>query len=625
MRQDTTGTRRGTRRVSVLVAVGVLLGAALTPVVQTVTAAPAQAATVAYGAVEAQLVNHRGTNGAGAAVGDAGSNCIRYAPAAGTWSGTQVRAAHGNQQVTSRTRNIFGFWNAWETSYQCPTALGEGFQSNTFTQESYSNGQSIIGFSPTTVTSVTTGTSFLLGTFRHYNNPVTSSANYYEGSLGVRLGSSSTVSSPYVLWETPNNATPASNAANNDTVTFGSLIRRETVTLNGMSYRLTVQGFTTAGTGTVSCASSPSGTFSNTVSTVEETTTVACLWARLDQVRPVTVAKQVAAAGDAPAGIPAATFSATSTMAGSAWTATPLPSLTPTSLTGAGSTATAPARDLMTTSESVTVTEGAPPAGWELTRVACTDGTGAALTTGVTVSTSARTLTLAGVPDATSPAALAITCTFLNTYVAPTTLTLVSQTMPGTTLVPTAGWTFAVDAVAGSLTTAGAAGSVQTTVAVPAANRVVRVTETVQTGFVVDRVTCTGTDGSSVTTSAHPVDVTLLRGRSYTCTVVNLRPGVALVKEAFLATDTAFTTPLATGQQRQEGTAVVWRYTVRNTGQTALTSLVLRDAFSATTNGVGTTTGFTTITCPGLTPGPTVTIPSLAVGASVACTAPGVL
>ena len=52
------------------------------------------------------------------------------------------------------------------------------------------------------------------------------------------------------------------------------------------------------------------------------------------------------------------------------------------------------------------------------------------------------------------------------------------------------------------------------------------------------------------------------------------------------------------------------------------------DATTVTTTGVGTTNGFTTISCPGrpdIAAGTTVTIPSLAPGQEIRCQASGVL
>lgn len=597
--------RQGTRRAALGAALALVLGLGLTPVVGALTAAPAAAGPVAVaGTIDARLTGHQGTNGSGTPEGTSGtnSNCVRFAPAAGTWSSTAVRAAHG------RYSGFLGIST-------CPGTLS-------------TTNQSAIELAPAQ-SAISTGTPFLLGTFRHYNNPVTTDASYYEGVLDLRVNGT-VFSSPYVLWETPNTATPASAPANDDTVTFGNLIRTETFTASGMTYRLSVQGFSTLPTGSTQCSATPSGALSNQIKTVEQTTTVACLWAQADQVRPVSVVKQVAAVGDAPASVPATSFTSASTLAGSPWAGSSF-TLTPTSVTAPGNTAALAARDFRATGEQLTLTENVPAANWELSSVTCRDGAGAVLGTGATVTLASRRVVLENVPDATTAAAAPITCTFVNTYVAPTTLTLVSTTIPsGTTAVPTAGWSFTVDALGAPLVTAGAGGSATGTVPVPGATRVVRVTETVQSGYVFDSVSCRRNDQAtaSFTSAVNPYDLTLERGRSYTCTVLNLRPAVDLVKQAFLATDTAFATPLAAAQQRQAGTALVWRYTVRNTGQTTLSGIVLRDATTVTTNGVGTTNGFTTISCPGrpdIAAGTTVTIPSLAPGQEIRCQASGVL
>ncbi|GIG38991.1 choice-of-anchor K domain-containing protein [Cellulomonas phragmiteti] len=625
--------RAGTRRAALGAALALVLGLGLAPVVSVLTASPASAATT--GTIQASFTNHRGTDGSGTlnpTTNNTTANCIRYNPGSGTLTTSEARTAHGNEIVNYRTRSWFLFytpWSAWQTTNRCPTNLSDGFTNNGDLREEYSLGQSIIGLTPSPSTTVASGTSFLLGTFRHYNNPITATASYYEGTMGVSLGGSA-LSSTYVLHETPNSATPASSPVNNDTVTFTNLLRTETVSLNGMTYRLSVQGFTTAGTGTAQCASTPTGSFSTVVQTVEETTTVACLWARLDQVRPLSVVKQVAAAGDVPGSIPTTTFTSASSVSNSPWAASSF-SLTPTAITGTGSSAALAARDFRATGERVTLTEGVPATSWELSSITCWDGGGAALTGGVTVTLVTRQVVLENVPEATSAQTAPIVCTFVNTYVAPTVLTLISTTIPsGTAAVPTPGWSFTVDAVGAPLVTAGAAGSVAATIPVPAGNRVVRITETLQTGYVFDSMVCRRNDVGAlpVTVTVNPYDLTLERGRSYTCSALNLRYGVDLVKQAYLATDTTFTTPLAAGQERQAGTPVVWRYTVRNTGQTPLTGIVLRDAYTVTPTVGSPTTGHTVISCPGrpdIPSGTTVTIPSLAAGAEISCQSSGVL
>ena len=91
----------------------------------------------------------------------------------------------------------------------------------------------------------------------------------------------------------------------------------------------------------------------------------------------------------------------------------------------------------------------------------------------------------------------------------------------------------------------------------------------------------------------------------------------------FLATDTGFTSPIASGTALTPGTAVVWRYTVRNTGSGTVTGMSLTDVATDVRTDVGGTTTATTsptITCPGYPPATTVTGMTLAAGASIACT-----
>lgn len=603
---------RGTRRAALGAVVALVLGLGLAPALAVATATPASAADLSI-AVAAKLEAHRGTNGRGVLDPDnswlnpdrnVDQNCIRFAPAAGTWSAGAVRAAHGGGGL-----NIIG-------QRDCSSSLS-------------TTSQSAIEFASRASTNAApTGASFLLGTFRHYNNPIQATATFFEGTFGVRVGTTETTAT-YVLEETDNNS---STKSPDDIVTFSNLVRTSDVTIGTMRYRLSIQGFSRAGTGNATCPSGPgASSLSSVVTTVENTTTVACLWARLDQVRPVTVVKQVAAAGDAPTGaIPATSFTSASTVPGSPWAASSF-TLTPTKFTGAESSATLAAREFRGTGEQLTITEGVPATNWELSSIECRDGAGTDLPSGATVSLADRRVILENVPDAATATAVPITCTFRNTYVAPTTLTLVSTTTPaGGAAVPTADWTFAVDAVATPLVTAGAGGSATATIPVAGATRVVRITETVKPGFVVGGVSCRRNDqtAASFTGTTNPYDLTLERGRSYTCTVANLRPSVTLAKEAFLATDTAFANPLATAQQRQAGTALVWRYTIRNTGQTTLTGIVLRDQVTVTPQGGTGVPSAAHITCPsipGVTPGPAVTLPPLAPGQSVHCQSSGVL
>lgn len=109
------------------------------------------------------------------------------------------------------------------------------------------------------------------------------------------------------------------------------------------------------------------------------------------------------------------------------------------------------------------------------------------------------------------------------------------------------------------------------------------------------------------------------------------RVGLDVSKDAFLASDTSFMTPLPAGAALEPGTPVVWRYTVRNSGSVALEDITVSDAAVETRaddSGTTTTPWTPVIECPddpAVTPGATVRIPELAGGASLVCWAEGVI
>ena len=89
--------------------------------------------------------------------------------------------------------------------------------------------------------------------------------------------------------------------------------------------------------------------------------------------------------------------------------------------------------------------------------------------------------------------------------------------------------------------------------------------------------------------------------------------------------------PIGDGTSVPPGTPVVWRYTVRNTGSIALTGIQLTDSATETKweSGDSMTVPLSLeISCdgtPAVTPGTTVTIPTLAPGAQRVCQAEGVI
>ena len=145
------------------------------------TATPALAASVNIGTVESQMAGHTGKSGT---VSNS-DNCIRFAPplnppnpaVSSTWvtNPTEAATSHGSSQNN------------------CPNSLSR-------------NTQSAIGITPTSSTTANTGQSFLLGTMKHYNNPINVDEDpaKFVGNLNIKF-QGTTFAFPYELFETPNN------------------------------------------------------------------------------------------------------------------------------------------------------------------------------------------------------------------------------------------------------------------------------------------------------------------------------------------------------------------------------------------------------------------------------------
>ena len=214
-----------------------------------------------------------------------------------------------------------------------------------------------------------------------------------------------------------------------DQIIFNGQVNDQTLTKNGITYKLVMKGFSpTSGT----CpATQPSDTRTQFL-TGEKANSVACLYASLVQVRSLTIVKRIVA----PAGItpPSTTFTfdGASEIGGSAWDNNSF-SLAPTVATSASFGP----RELLQ-GDTVSVTERAPTsAKWTLTSVTCVDGTGQAVA--ATVNLDARKVTLPDVAAPATGAAGPITCTYTNTYTPKATLTLVKAVDGGTALAGAAG------------------------------------------------------------------------------------------------------------------------------------------------------------------------------------------
>src|SRR4029077_19016615 len=100
----------------------------------------------------------------------------------------------------------------------------------------------------------------------------------------------------------------------NDLISFTNQISNITLTQGGLTFNLVLLGFVPVANATA-CPATPAGGVKNEFSTVEGQQTHACLYARVVQVRSLTVVKQVGPVS------PARTFGFTSSssLAGSPW------------------------------------------------------------------------------------------------------------------------------------------------------------------------------------------------------------------------------------------------------------------------------------------------------------------
>jgi len=520
------------------------------------TAAPAAADPVTIGTVDAQMAGHHGKNNG------TNGNCIHFdppdnannPPTSTTWvvNPTEAAASHGNP--TSGTYNG-----------QCPPTL----------LKIQPGGQSAIGITPTSETTADTDAAFLLGTMKHYNNPITTNEStpaHFLGNLNIRF-KGTTFTFPYDLFETPNSCDnddkpdPQQADCSDDILSFtGTPTGEITINVDGVDYlfSLVSSGFTapTAGTGT--CPVDPVPPAKTKFITQEGKITTGCLYGKLAQKRSINLVKKVQwDSVTAPNSIPNFAFTSTSTLVGSPWATNP-GNLTPANSNGA--TAETGAKDFRAGVETVTITEGSDPANWQLSDLRCVDGEGAAVTG---VSYSGHTVTLANVPDATSHDAVPITCTFTNTYTR-SPLTLVKNwganavtgdkadlkilggiTSPATvtSTAPTNGTQVSTDA------SWGAAIQVSETFAGANVNTYTPTLQCVKTGTT-DEVA--GSSDGTFVMPKYPV----------TCTYTNvgkaLNPGIHVVKTVDKT-------------QIHSDDTVKYTFTVTNTGDTTLSNISVTD------------------------------------------------
>lgn len=411
-RQRTPGRGGRADRRGLSLGISAALVVALVPAMAAVDAATttdaASALTVTVPAtenVQVQMNGHAGYSAAapgGTALPVAGDD-YRYGSAGnGTTAGAIGNpggspGTAGNVYADGSTAYVSSGTTAWTAHGNIAGAGGDLDLSN----------QSALGFAPASIASFETGSIFNLGRMVHSNNPVSVGHQFFQGDMDIRFMGMS-LAYRWQMDETPNNCTGAGCA--DDFVTFLNQISSQTFTgPDGLTYTLTVRGLTAPQGQNNSCAAVvPSvDDVVNEFRTVERTNTYGCLYASVDQVRPLEVRKIV----DSPYGTAPTrdfTFTRSSTLAGSMWSG---PNFT---LADGGSRT-----HNYTSSETVVIEETAQTDPWAFTSVSCVDGLGTVV--GVV---SGRQLTIPAGTTATTPAAQKITCTYTNTYTPRATLTL---------------------------------------------------------------------------------------------------------------------------------------------------------------------------------------------------------
>ncbi len=376
------------------------------------------AAALTTGTISARVSDHIGVDVNGDPVGDSTTNCVLYKPTDTASSSAWVTSP--NEAITAHGKE----------DSKCPSTLK--------TSE-----QSAVGIRPADETSFVPDVPFLLGKVTHYNNPIVADPEYWTGNLEVQMDgfdNSPTVSLPWWMWETPNQADPCPNGSNKygcyDEIKFSSVIGDQIVTQNGIDFRLFIKGFVPVDSES-NCPMTTDAVIENDFWTVEKASTRACLYAELTQVREVTITKTIVGNSDE-VNAPSASFDFTTTgsLDESVWIDGAF-SLTPAS---DSSESTIP-REILK-SDIVSITETSPEdSKWELSEISCTDfdangDTRALPSATYDMELGKVTLTEVGSPDFMSNPD--INCEFTNTYTPPPTTTTTLPAATTTTTIPAA-------------------------------------------------------------------------------------------------------------------------------------------------------------------------------------------
>ena len=388
------------------------------------------AAALTTGTINARVSDHIGVDINGNPVGDSTSNCVLYKP---------TDTATSSAWVTSPDEAITA--HGKEDS-KCPSTLK--------TSE-----QSAVGIRPAAETSFVPDEPFLLGKVTHYNNPIVAVPEYWTGNLEIQMDgfdNSPTISLPWWMWETPNQADPCPNGSNkygcDDEIKFSSVIGDQIVTQNGIDFRLFIKGFVPVDSD-ATCPTTTDALIENDFWTFEKASTRACVYAELTQVREVTITKTIVGNSDT-VNAPSASFDFTTTgsLDESAWIDGSF-TLTPAS----DSSESADPREILK-SDIISITETSPEdSNWALSEINCTDFDANGNTRALPSATYDMELGKVTLTEVGSPAFMSnpdINCEFTNTYTPPATTT----TLPAATTTTTPGVTTTLPAATTTTTVA---------------------------------------------------------------------------------------------------------------------------------------------------------------------------
>ena len=374
----------------------------------------ASASTITTGTVSARVSDHTGVDADGNPDGSDSANCVRYSPENGPSASDWVSA----MTMPAEARTAHG-----RSDSSCPDDLD--------IEE-----QSAVGFRPATGGTVEDGESFLLGRVIHYNNPIRSSAEYWEGVMSVRMDGfddAPSVDFDWWLWETPNEANPCPDGTNDDgcfdEIKFTSPVGDTVLSQDGSDYRLIIEGFEPVSEST-ECPPTPSNGTNDDFWTAERTTSHACLYGTLAEIRQVTVVKTIKGATDSIVA-PSADFDfdTTSTVNSSPWDGQVL-TLTPAADGSVQSKAWEIGRE-----EVVTIDEReSKDQRWSLSSIECTefDANGEPRPLAqASYDIENGTVTLDDVASPANASMPDITCEFTNTYTPMASVTLVKTVESG--------------------------------------------------------------------------------------------------------------------------------------------------------------------------------------------------